>query len=61
MDIKALIKVCRCCGKDMEDSQFFPFCSKRCQQNDLGNWASGKYAVPCQDQSTDSLSTDEEK
>lgn len=23
----------------------FPFCSERCRQRDLGNWASEKYAV----------------
>jgi len=23
-----------------------PFCSKRCRLIDLGNWASGKYAIP---------------
>jgi uncharacterized protein len=24
----------------------FPFCSERCRLIDLGNWASGKYAIP---------------
>lgn len=23
----------------------FPFCSKRCRERDLGNWASEKYVV----------------
>jgi endogenous inhibitor of DNA gyrase (YacG/DUF329 family) len=23
-----------------------PFCSERCRLIDLGNWASGKYAIP---------------
>lgn len=46
MDIKAIIKTCRNCGNDIKEKNFFPFCSKRCQQTDLGNWASGKYAVP---------------
>jgi uncharacterized protein len=23
----------------------FPFCSERCRDRDLGNWASGKYVV----------------
>ncbi len=24
----------------------FPFCSDRCRLTDLGNWASGRYAIP---------------
>ncbi|HCS12543.1 MAG: DNA gyrase inhibitor YacG [Zetaproteobacteria bacterium CG06_land_8_20_14_3_00_59_53] len=27
-------------------SDYRPFCSKRCQQIDLGRWASGDYSVP---------------
>jgi len=33
---------CPSCGKDViwnEQSQFRPFCSKRCQLIDLGEWA----------------------
>jgi endogenous inhibitor of DNA gyrase (YacG/DUF329 family) len=26
-------------------SEFFPFCSKRCQLLDLGAWASEKYVI----------------
>jgi uncharacterized protein len=31
----------------------FPFCSERCREHDLGNWAMGKYkiAVPMMDES----------
>jgi endogenous inhibitor of DNA gyrase (YacG/DUF329 family) len=37
---------CPHCGASIEvGAQFFPFCSERCKLTDLGNWASGKYAV----------------
>jgi endogenous inhibitor of DNA gyrase (YacG/DUF329 family) len=38
---------------DSETSAEFPFCSARCRERDLGNWAMGKYkiAVPMMDES----------
>ena len=30
---------------DSEVHREFPFCSARCQERDLGNWASEKYVV----------------
>lgn len=30
---------------DSETHAEFPFCSERCRQHDLGNWASEKYVV----------------
>jgi uncharacterized protein len=30
---------------DSEVSANFPFCSERCRERDLGNWASEKYVV----------------
>jgi uncharacterized protein len=30
---------------DSETHAEFPFCSERCRDRDLGNWASEKYAV----------------
>jgi hypothetical protein len=38
---------------DSETTEEFPFCSKRCREHDLGNWATGKYkiAVPMMDES----------
>jgi uncharacterized protein len=30
---------------DSEEDQDFPFCSDRCRQKDLGNWATEKYVV----------------
>jgi uncharacterized protein len=38
---------------DSETSPEFPFCSDRCRERDLGNWAMEKYkvAVPSMDES----------
>ena len=38
---------------DSETTAEFPFCSPRCRERDLGNWATGKYkiAVPMMDES----------
>jgi hypothetical protein len=36
---------CPQCGKPAEHS-FRPFCSKRCQQLDLGKWFNESYAIP---------------
>ena len=38
---------------DSETTAEFPFCSPRCRERDLGNWAMGKYkiAVPMMDES----------
>ena len=38
---------------DSETSPGFPFCSDRCRERDLGNWATEKYkvAAPMMDES----------
>jgi len=38
---------------DSEATAEFPFCSARCREHDLGNWATGKYkvAAPMMDES----------
>jgi endogenous inhibitor of DNA gyrase (YacG/DUF329 family) len=38
---------------ESETTAEFPFCSARCRERDLGNWAMGKYkiAVPMMDES----------
>ena len=38
---------------DSENSPEFPFCSARCREADLGNWATEKYkvSVPMMDES----------
>ncbi len=38
---------CPICHKEITESKAFPFCSARCKNLDLGNWASEKYRVAC--------------
>jgi uncharacterized protein len=47
------IAACPRCGASTRlDSQnrWRPFCSERCKLVDLGNWMSGRYVVPVEDQ-----------
>ncbi len=39
---------CPKCGnlKEYTDNPYRPFCSDRCKLIDLGDWASGAYAIP---------------
>lgn len=40
---------CPECGKPVlqrHENRAYPFCSRRCQLLDLGNWLSGAYRVP---------------
>lgn len=37
---------CPICGKTVSaDSRFFPFCTPRCRQIDLGKWLNGDYMI----------------
>lgn len=48
---------CPTCGADVEwnaQSKFRPFCSKRCQLIDLGEWADEEKFIPSDAQITDS-------
>jgi endogenous inhibitor of DNA gyrase (YacG/DUF329 family) len=36
---------CAICGKPTV-RQYHPFCSKRCADEDLGRWLTGRYAIP---------------
>ena len=36
---------CVICGKP-QDTDYKPFCSKRCADVDLNRWLSGGYAIP---------------
>ena len=47
---------CPTCGKPVlwnEQSPFRPFCSKRCQLIDLGEWANEERRIPAQNQNPD--------
>ena len=37
---------CPICKKELSDTRYKPFCSKRCADIDLGNWLNEKYTVP---------------
>ena len=38
--------LCPICRKKVQrDGEFMPFCSDRCREIDLGNWASEKYVI----------------
>ncbi|WP_413735232.1 DNA gyrase inhibitor YacG [Sodalis sp. RH21] len=57
MSNDVMVVNCPTCGTDVEwgpQSQFRPFCSKRCQLIDLGEWADEKKAIPSDRQITDS-------
>ncbi|MGQ7790996.1 DNA gyrase inhibitor YacG [Faunimonas sp. B44] len=38
-------RTCPICGK-RATREAYPFCSKRCADIDLGNWLTGRYAIP---------------
>jgi endogenous inhibitor of DNA gyrase (YacG/DUF329 family) len=37
---------CAACRAHPVDPRWRPFCSRRCQQEDLARWADGTYRVP---------------
>lgn len=46
-EAKAVVKVRKCpiCGKLTDNTQYRPFCSKRCADIDLGNWFTEGYVI----------------
>lgn len=51
MNNKTNFTECPICSKSIETidgkyERYFPFCCKRCQQIDLGAWATSSYRVP---------------
>jgi len=55
---------CPQCGKDViwdELSPWRPFCSKRCQLIDLGEWAAEEKRIPSRDDMNDSDNWSEEE
>ena len=45
---------CSYCGQSFfrSETRHMPFCSKRCQQIDLGMWLNESYGFPCEGEST---------
>jgi endogenous inhibitor of DNA gyrase (YacG/DUF329 family) len=37
--------LCVLCGKRPVDARWRPFCSERCRNEDLAQWADGRYRV----------------
>ena len=37
------LKKCITCKKFMENHYYYPFCSKKCSEIDLGRWLLGNY------------------
>ncbi|KMN35875.1 MULTISPECIES: DNA gyrase inhibitor YacG [Chromobacterium] len=50
---------CRAPVRWEPQSQFRPFCSKRCRLIDLGEWATESYRVPAQEESPSEASRGE--
>lgn len=47
---------CPQCGQEAAyhpDNKYRPFCSARCRQIDLGQWADGSYRIPIESDSID--------
>jgi uncharacterized protein len=47
------IVFCPACKKPSEyspENKWRPFCSERCKLIDLGEWASEKHAIPCEEE-----------
>ncbi|MBP2196487.1 DNA gyrase inhibitor YacG [Erwiniaceae bacterium L1_54_6] len=64
MQEEMIIVSCPNCGKDVmwdELSPWRPFCSKRCQLIDLGEWAAEEKRIPSSGDLTDSDDWSEEQ
>lgn len=51
--MKNRIVDCPSCGKKVvweQTNPFRPFCSERCKNHDLGQWAQESYRIPDEDQ-----------
>ncbi|MEN4703621.1 DNA gyrase inhibitor YacG [Pantoea agglomerans] len=63
MQQEVMTVACPQCGKDViwdELSPWRPFCSKRCQLIDLGEWAAEEKRIPSHDDMNDSDNWSEE-
>lgn len=48
MSAQACDKKCPICERPVDD-KFYPFCSRRCADIDLGSWFSGTYVIPTEE------------
>ncbi|MSE16563.1 DNA gyrase inhibitor YacG [Pantoea agglomerans] len=63
MQQEVMTVACPQCGKDViwdELSPWRPFCNKRCQLIDLGEWAAEEKRIPSRDDMNDSDNWSEE-
>lgn len=53
---------CSLCGRVFlrSESKTLPFCSKRCQQIDLGNWLGEKYGFPVESENGETEPSEDE-
>jgi uncharacterized protein len=51
---------CVFCRRQPVDPKWRPFCSERCQIQDLANWASGRYAVPSEEETVEDVPDEED-
>jgi endogenous inhibitor of DNA gyrase (YacG/DUF329 family) len=52
--------VCAACRLHPVEPRWRPFCSRRCQQEDLARWADGTYRVPGPAVTTDEQPEDDD-
>lgn len=54
---------CPTCQRSIEwrtENTFRPFCSKKCQLIDLGQWANESHAIPCEPEASNHAELDPE-
>jgi endogenous inhibitor of DNA gyrase (YacG/DUF329 family) len=52
---------CPTCKKEIEKSEFFPFCSERCKLVDLGRWIGEEYRISVDDKPSEAEPKDDKK
>jgi uncharacterized protein len=50
---------CPICARGT-DPKYHPFCSRRCADADLGNWLTGRYAIPVEASEVDAEGPDDD-
>jgi endogenous inhibitor of DNA gyrase (YacG/DUF329 family) len=53
-------KLCALCGRHPIETEYRPFCSRRCADVDLQRWFTGAYAVRVEDEDSAAPSDDPE-